>query len=517
MRTSPESRRSGSRDSKRRLAVFGVLGIILLTATLCRLPGIATSATFLDEGARIAVAAPIAQGSGLYTDVIHFGTPGPILFNALVLRLCGPSVLAVRIAYLLVSLLSLLLLSYIVLCTWGKSAAAVSSTLFALSPLEIFYSYHAMSETLMNLLLLGALAALVTGIRTAPFAWFAVAGALTFASALVKQPGILVIAPVAAFLLLDLAKSKDFRLFRRRSAGFVTGFVGLFLVWSTFLAAGGGWNQWFREMIGSRVYKQASPSEATAFFSEYAFQRGFMILGLFGLALPWKQRLSTSLFRVGALTATAFTLTLPLSYDFGGFSHYLLILEPWWIILAGATTSWLVETVQRANGRLSGIPRAKRFLGLTVIALFLPSSISQMLAARSAVETNATWWRSISEEKEAAARIANADRVLVLANPIYYFHAGVQPPMRPMEYFLVFHLRFFQGAERDQLVLEQLRSARRLFIDSPRWELIQTALQRADAPQLQLIEGPPERPWPRLYQIAHTRHDEAAPSPESRR
>lgn len=492
-----------------------LLGLILILAVALRAPGITTSRTFGDEGARVAAAVPIAEGQAPYVDVINFGPPGAVLFNALALGLFGESVLAVRSTYLLVSILSLLLVFSIGRNTYGPGAGLLAALFFAAAPDEVYYSYRAMTEPLMMLLVLAALAVATLRPPGRAFPRFAAAGALAFCAGLVKQPGVLVGLIVAVASLLAFVRSKETDVLKARLSGLAAGFLAALGAWSAYMLLGGDWWQWFREMTTygglttaelHRLFDLPGPANLekwTAFF-DYAARRPYMVFGLLGLALPFQAAFRFTALRISAGVMTLFALLfLPLTYDCTGLSHYLLLFEPFWILLSAGALQTLfssITTVERParTGAIVG----KTLLALVLSALLLASGRAQWSSldfARLKRES----LRDLSVERAIAAEAAQFEEILVLANPIYYFHTGKRPPGWPLDYFVVYQLVIGQakGDALDEIVLDLLRKPDLLVLDPKRLEIVESVLENVEAPRLELVPHSQGDLWPRLYSV----------------
>ena len=425
-------------------AQFVAFLLILVSAVMFRAPGFATRPTFWDEGARLAAAQPIAQGAILYRDIVDAGPPGAILFNAGVLAVTSDSLLAVRMAYLLLSLGALCLTGYITWRIYGPSAGLLASLLFAAGPWDVYYSYHMMSEPLMVVLALLAVAVVVDRLEDAAPGRYLLAGVVGTMAVLCKQPAVVALIALGLVQLVQIYRTGRWREPMINGIALVGGSLAVLGALSVWTGWNEVWGNWYAEMMRySKIPTEqlhavfqlptvTDPRKWIDFLVLYAIRRLFIPLGLLGLVWPGGGVPASLLLRVLAIGSLGFVALLPLSYR-GGFAHYLLMMEPWWIVLAAGA---LIRSI-RSIGELTVGRRLAVALGaVTIVAL----SSLQVADLVDVVRQNVGLKRTLADEREVAGYVERSERPLVLANPVYYFHSGKRPPFEPMNYFALFRV-----------------------------------------------------------------------------
>jgi 4-amino-4-deoxy-L-arabinose transferase-like glycosyltransferase len=451
---------------------------ILFLAVGLRLPDLVGAHVFTDEGARIAAAQPLTEGAMLYRDVVHVGPPGTILLNAAVLGMTANSLAAVRVSSLVVSLLSLMLVSWIAWRSFGALPSLVGAALFALSPFEVLYSGHGTSESLMALLALASVASVVGAFGSRAALRFGLAGLFAIAAGLAKQPGILAGAAIGAVLILDAA--------RRHSARVALGNLGaLGLGAALTLAAYVGWlanegalhSAWlelttYHDVSNAELHwlleqpSLSEPAKWIGFVESYGLRRVLMLGGLFALIWPAALRGTTlrPLLAMLALPAAAGVFMLPQDYGVT-FGHYWLMSEPWWILLTAALFR------APAFARLRAAPRPIVVACAVALAAVAVREALDLGELRRVREKSGDRTRQL----EMSEALKDFDRILVLANPIHYLDTGKRPPVEPLDYFLLGELVFAsaEGPEAvARLVLPSLRASDAVLMDPKRARLL---------------------------------------------
>ena len=483
----PEAAPSPHPARRAALLLLGFLAIALLAGGL-RWPRLVEARVFTDEGARIAAAQPMLDGAVLHRDVVHVGAPGSLLFNAAVLASSDSSLAAVRVSYFAISLLSLALVGWIAFRCFGALPGLAAALLFALSSFEVFYSGHATSESLMIVLSLASVAVVAGHFgRSAPTR-FALAGLLAVAAGLAKQPGVLAGGAIAAVLAADILRGDA----QAKRAGLQNG-VGLalgavlplvaYLGWLTSEGAlASGWVELttYHGVSNAQLHQMlqqpdlGNPAKWRAFVDEYLLRRVFMAGGVLALLWPTALRaapqpkLRNTLVLL-ALVSAAGVFALPQDYSVS-FGHYWLMSEPWWIVL---TASLVAAPVRE---RLRSAPRWALAVGGLALALV---GVSEVEDFRKLYRVRLT---SVdrSHQLEIGKELSNYDRILVLANPIHYFDTGKQPPVEPLNYFLLGKLVFAsaQGTEAiARQVLPALEASDAVLMDARRTKLLEPVLE----------------------------------------
>lgn len=501
--------------TKMRTTLPCLLAIVILAAWL-RAPGLTEKATFMDEGFRISMAQPIARGQALYRDVEGAGPPGAILFNAAILALSKESIVAVRVSYLIISLLSLCAVFGIAYAVSGLAAATIAGLLVATSPWDVYYSYHAMTEPLMSLFSLLAVLAVISNSCRACLGRFFIAGALGALSVMVKQPGAMVLVGIAIAELISGFRRGTQRAALANVAALAAGAATTIAIWSIWALAHDSWGIWFREMTGYTIMSSSQFHQLmnvpnnndlekwTSLLTSYAARRLFIPIGIFSIiVLPFMRRShptdssrmaspnASHLLLISTLTIgfSLFTYLLPQSYN-GGLSHYLLMAEPWWILLASCFVAAVIHRIRAADLAKTWDWVALLFFPALVATAGLvgPDHFRDLVKWRDA---NGEPSRSLRWERGTALRLVSSRRPLIMTNPIYYFHLGQFPPGSPLNYGLAFDvliLNLVDPDRADKLIATALSGCDMVLVDPKRQSILFDSLERAELPfSLELI------------------------------
>ncbi len=397
----------------------------------------ATLGTQNDEGVHVTAATLIAHGKHVYRDFYENRTPGVEWILGALFSLTKPDV---RLARLLTNQISLLTLASLVALsrlinreirksrTLPKSGSWASSyiacALFGFTPLVIFWSRFAMLEHWQTALgMLAVMTACFGAVTSRLKYWFA-SGALAASSLLFKQPALTTVIAIGVFLFL-----RAFTLSRKRALrealywflGLILPLI-LFLIVLTFLGSLPNFLLFLSGLERLAPFTDL-PTKISA-WSVWAIRQPLFPLalaGLFILVLP--QISSTTLVVIWAAVEQIALFAAPdMDLGWGGFSHYAIPSTAVLAILGGTGYFWIQAKLRQNRNPLI----------TSVIFIPLVFTIPGWLKdiRFSTLETTYPMSDFQAEEKIGQAISAitpERESVLILANSVFYHHAGRYP------------------------------------------------------------------------------------------
>ncbi len=420
---------------------FLLLAICTLAFTL-RAQKITWVGTHRDEGVYISLADQMFHGQVIYRDVVDNKPPGlPWLILGL-FRLFGPGIIAPRVTAVLTASLTCLLVFLIGREISGTGVGLLAALFFALDPLSIFWGRFALTEPLMALLEAAALYAFIVGWERRSRWPFVLSGLLIGGAFTAKQPGIVVSGALIAFVALEALRTRPLSKATAQSITPVALLAGGFaLAWlPTLLYLG------FNHALGDYVTfvfganrldwrNLLALPERLAATGQYFLRRPALLMALPGAAIAIARRKNhpfEPLLTLWAVAEYGFLLILQhLEYDWGGFSHYILSAIAPLSLLGAVFVGWAVADFR-------SLLRLRKSLCLLALIAILALTIRPFWADLR----KALWLDYPGSTLEQEARVgqyiqqttAPDDRILVLANSIFYYWAERRPASRFIHY-----------------------------------------------------------------------------------
>lgn len=428
--------------------------VLLLVAAGARLHNVTELGAQADEGVHITAAAQVTGGDVLYRDIFENRTPGVIWLLALLFRAGGEIILTGRVLAIgaaLVTVAALFAAGRLAERSLWKErspslAAITAAFFFTLAPLPLFWSRYTMLEHFATAATAVAMAATLRAWQDDALPWWLAAGVATGLAILAKQSSL--VAAIAILLFFAFWSMRNKAAAARGGALWAGGIAAVIILFLTTLAIQGALQPFFHFVSG--VGRAAIPEWPVliSVWWPWLSSRPFVPLALFGaLALLWKRSLPGALLLLWAAGEVGALLLAPqMTFEEGGFSHYVLPAVAALALLAGLAVAAFGRSLQRP-----GQIRWLAVVGSLLVVLTVPGWLRQLHGAVTETQYPQPGFAAAARVGRSAALLTEPDQpILVLGNAIFYYWAS-RPPASPF-----FHLPAYLG---DSLLSQEATAA----------------------------------------------------------